>query len=113
MNNLENTLNYLLQRDLNFIIDGKVVKRGKLILLSIQDYYITFYLKHNNDQKKYELPYPFKFSVDGDRLTFDYTLKTFTHNNDDLLLKVCSLTKKSNFKIFDNHVIIENCSRDS
>lgn len=112
MNDLESTLNYLLQRDLNFIIDGKVVKRGKLILLSIQDYYITFYLKHNNEQKKYELPYPFKFNMHKHQLTFDYTLNTLAHNNDELLFKVRSLTKKKNCKIFDNQVIIENLSRD-
>lgn len=112
MRDLETTLNYLLQRDLNFIIDGKIVKRGKLILLSIQDYYITFYLKHNNEQKKYELPYPFRFDVDKQFLTFDYTLETFAHNNDDLLFKVRSLTKKKSCKIFDNRVIIENLSRE-
>lgn len=112
MIDLESTLNYLLQRDLNFIIDGKVVKRGKLILLSVQDYYITFYLKHNNEQKKYELPYPFKFVTDNHHLIFDYTLNTLAHHNDDLLFKVRSLTKKKNCKIFDNRVIIENLSRD-
>lgn len=112
MNNLEDTLNYLLQRDLNFIIDGKIVKRGKLILLSIQDYYITFYLKHNNEQKKYELPYPFKFHKDGHQLVLDYKLSTLTHNNANLLFRVCGLSRKKSCKMFDNTVIIENLSRE-
>lgn len=106
MIDLERTLNYFLQRDVNFTIDEKSVKRGKLILCNIKDFYITFYLKHNNEQKRYELPYPFHVEIKNNSITFDYTLNTLACNNDDLSLKLRSLNKKKNTKIYDNKITI-------
>ena len=45
---LESILNTLLQRNLNFQINNKIVKRGKLVLFSVKDYYITFFVKFGN-----------------------------------------------------------------
>jgi hypothetical protein len=106
MINLEQSLNYFLQREITFTVDNKCVKRGKLILCSIKDFYITFYLKHNDDQKRYELPYPFATHGVGKDLVFDYKLSTLSCNNVDLLLKLQSLNKKKNSKIYDNQIVI-------
>ena len=48
---LESILNTLLQRNLNFQINNKIVKRGKLVLFSVKDYYITFFVKFGPLQK--------------------------------------------------------------
>jgi hypothetical protein len=106
MINLERALNYFLQRDIIFTVDNKCVKRGKLILCSIKDFYITFYLKHNDDQKRYELPYPFAIESKNKELVFDYQLSTMACNNVDLLFKLQSLNKKKNSKIYDNKIVI-------
>jgi hypothetical protein len=106
MINLEQALNYFLQREITFTVDNKCVKRGKLILCSIKDFYITFYLKHNDDQKRYELPYPFATHGVGKDLVFDYKLSTMACNNVDLLFKLQSLNKKKNSKIYDNQIVI-------
>jgi hypothetical protein len=106
MIDLEQTLNYFLQRDITFTIDDKVVKRGKLILCNIKDFYITFYLKHNDDQKRYELPYPFALENTNRRVTMDYTLESVAGNNTDLLYKLQSLSRKKNTKIFNSKVVI-------
>lgn len=104
--NLERTLNYFLQREISFSIDNKVVKRGKLILCNVRDFYITFYLKHNNEQKRYELPYPFSLKSESNSVVFDYTLDTLSCNSDEMLFKLKSLAKKKNTKIYDSKVII-------
>lgn len=106
MINLEQALNYFLQREITFTVDNKCIKRGKLILCSIKDFYITFYLKHNEDQKRYELPYPFAAQEAGKDLIFDYKLSTMACNNLDLLFKLQSLNKKKHSKIYDNQIII-------
>jgi hypothetical protein len=110
MINLEQSLNYFLQREITFTVDNKCVKRGKLILCSIKDFYITFYLKHNDDQKRYELPYPFATHGVGKNLVFDYKLSTMACNNVDLLFKLQSLNKKKNSKIYDNQIVIAEVS---
>jgi|LauGreDrversion4_2_1035121.scaffolds.fasta_scaffold914632_1 hypothetical protein len=110
MINLEQSLNYFLQREITFTVDNKCVKRGKLILCSIKDFYITFYLKHNDDQKRYELPYPFATHGVGKSLVFDYKLSTMACNNVDLLFKLQSLNKKKNSKIYDNQIVIAEVS---
>ena len=106
MIDLERALNYFLQRDITFTVDNKCVKRGKLILCSIKDFYITFYLKHNDEQRRYELPYPFAVESKTGELVFDYKLSTMAHNNIDLLFKLQSLNKKKNSKIYDNRITI-------
>ncbi len=106
MINLEQTLNYFLQREIAFTIDNKVVKRGKLILCNIKDFYITFYLKHNDEQKRYELPYPFAVESTDKGIVMDYTLETIASSNMELLFKLQSLTKKKNTKTFNNKVTI-------
>lgn len=106
MIDLEKTLNYFLQREINFSIDSKTVKRGRLILCNIRDFYITFYLKHNSEQKRYELPYPFEVKITDQGIVFDYTLTTLACNSDSMFYKLKSLGKKKNTKIYDNKVIL-------
>jgi hypothetical protein len=106
MINLETPLNHFLQRNISFIIDNKVVKRGKLILFSVQDYYMTFYLKHGEDQKRYELPYPYTVSTTNNSMTLNYSLTALAQNNDELLFKIQGLTKKKNCKTYNNVVSI-------
>lgn len=106
MMNIEQTLNYFLQREITFSIDDKVVKRGKLILCNIKDFYITFYLKHNDDQKRYELPYPYAIEATSKGVVMDYTMESLAGSNLDLLFRLKSLNKKKNTKIFNSKVTI-------
>jgi hypothetical protein len=107
---IETTLNQLLQRSLSFSVNGKIVKQGKLILFSIKDYHITFFIRVNGTQKKYEIPYPFsvknsktkhgKYSV-----VFDYTAETLAQINGDLLFKLKNISSKPS-KLFNNKLTI-------
>lgn len=106
MSNLEPYFSNLLQRELVFSIDNKPIKRGKLILFNVKDFTITFFLLHNNEQKRYELPYPFLINSDKDVVSLDYRLETLSHNNDSILIKLRSLNKKKNIKIYDSIVTI-------
>lgn len=97
---LEHTLNTLLQRNLTFQINGKVIKRGKLVLFNIKDYYITFFVKVDTLQKKYEVPYPYYVELSENnnikRVVFDYTIERLSIPNSDLFFKLKNINTKAN-----------------
>ena len=75
---VESILNTLLQRNLSFQINKKIIKQGKLVLFSVKDYYITFFIKVGSLQKKYEVPYPFNVIHsklnNNHKVVFDYNV---------------------------------------
>jgi hypothetical protein len=106
INVLENNLNNFLQREVSFMVNNKTIKKGKLLLFTVKDFYITFLLRVNNEQKKFELPYPFHSNSKGLTAEMNYTLNEISHNCDHLYFKLKSLTPKTNAKIYDNVVYI-------
>ena len=49
----------LLQRNVAFYLDDKVIKKGKLVLVIKKDYYFIFNIYIDNILRKIEYPYPF------------------------------------------------------
>ena len=100
----------ILQRDVKFIINSKVLREGKLILLNLKDYYIECIFIVKDDKKKlYEIPAPFKINLGDNKIEFDYTVQTVTrkHLSNGVAIKmlVHDLGKKSKF--YDNVLTIE------
>lgn len=96
---VESILNTLLQRNLSFQINKKVIKQGKLVLFSIKDYYITFFIKVGALQKKYEVPYPFNVVHsklnNNHKVMFDYNVDVLAPTNSDLFIKLKNTTTKT------------------
>lgn len=81
---IEDKIKGLLQRKVIFALENKILKRGKLILFCVKDFFCVFTLiceEKNNKRIIYELPYPFKFFKNNDKYIFDYSVKTFCHSN--------------------------------
>jgi hypothetical protein len=107
---VEQIINNLLQRNVTFSINNKIVKTGKLILISIKEYYIIFTMLVGSAQKKYELPLPFHIefgkTFDGRQyLIFDYQIESIAQSNQDILIKMQTLNVKFN-KLHNNQVTI-------
>jgi len=105
--NIEEKINSALQKTLSFKINDKTVKRGKLILFSVKEFYLNFKLLDTscNAYKTYEIPYPFSFSFVNNNYYFDYRLKTLLKDNSELQ-QHCNLLKKIKFsKLYDNVLI--------
>ena len=74
----------ILQRDVRFVLnDKKVLRRGRLILYNVKDYFITFTIDSTkNVRKVYEVYYP--FSIDNNheksRLEFGYRVEDITND---------------------------------
>ena len=68
-----------LQKHLNFSINGKTIKKGKLILFRRVHYYVQIALMTDkNVRENFEIPIPFKVEnyLDEGLLYFDYRLNS-------------------------------------
>lgn len=81
---LEQNINRFLQQKVDFIVNGKSVKTGKLILFCVKDFYLVFTLVVQHSKKVFEIPYPYSFNIDDSKIILNYTLETFCHNNNDI-----------------------------
>ena len=106
---IERQLNSQLQRKLKFTVNNKVIKRGKLLLFIIKDFYLNFVLVNDKGERKYyEVPYPYSVQETPEgNVVLDYTLDTLSQNNKMLFyrLKVVNRIKKS--KLYDSKLIVE------
>ena len=110
MNNcLENVIEHLkpfLLRDIIIKTDKKVLKRGRLKIFQIKQYYINLSLEYKNSIKNYEIPYPYKIHLeqDGTQAVLNYHLSSFVPVNQ--INKVKCLDTSAKTKIYDNLVYI-------
>lgn len=103
---LEDSLKSIFQKDIQFKLNEKVLKEGKLILFSFKEFYLHFKLRVNNSYKNFEIPCPFEYTLETNRFVFDYTNKTFTKNNKNLEFLIKVLKKNKTSKYYNNHLII-------
>ena len=106
----EKTLNYLLQRDVTFILNNKVYKKGKILLYTLNDFYLYFVLKTDFQQNKnFEVPVPFDIRRDGSNVIFDYTFDTLSKGNSELFYRLRSATKEKNAKLYNTTMQLVTC----
>ena len=104
---IEYTFKDLLLSEINFCINGKIVKKGKLLNLSLKDFYIVFLLEVQKGGKKtYEIPYPYFIKKKNKSVLFDYKVDTFVHNDPLKYVKVKNFKPKKNSKFYDVEMII-------
>jgi len=103
----------LLQETVQFVIDKKVIKKGKLLLFSMKGFYLTFTIVNDKGEPKiYEIPYPFKISnihEDSPELTLDYTLNEISNDNAFTYIKLTNVKPIKKSKFFNTTVNIEVC----
>lgn len=103
----ESDLNYFLQRNIVFVLENKIIKEGKLFLYNQKDYYLIFYIRsNNNEQKKFEIPYPFSIQRHNNYLIFDYSLSAISSGDTELYYRLVSLNQNSNSRFYNNKIII-------
>ena len=107
---LENILKKYLQQDVQFVLNDRIVREGRIVLFNIKDFYVTFIIHTKKNQNKtYELPVPFKIRPQRDKsLVFDYSLVHIHHNDVKKKLYMTQIygktSKKS--KLYDNILTI-------
>ena len=106
---IENIISNFLQKRVTFSLETKTLKKGKLILFCIKDFFCVFTLlceEKNNKKIVYEIPYPFCISTQPNKLIFDYTLKGFCQNNPTLETKLKTIVPEKPSKIFNKKITI-------
>ena len=104
---LEKVTNFLkpfLLQDIVIKNDKKILKRGKLKIFQIKQYYINLSLEYKDSIKSYEIPYPYKMDWDDDVAILNYHLSSFIPIKQ--LNRVKFLDSSSKSKLYDNLVYI-------
>lgn len=105
---IEKDLTNLLLRDIVIYINPeKPLKRGKLKLFKVKEFYFSLFLENENgDIKNYEIPFPFNSKIGNRHLIFDYTIDEFAKNNDFVNFKTKVLNFKKKSKLYNNIVVL-------
>jgi|TARA_A100000172_G_scaffold80391_1_gene69821 hypothetical protein len=108
--NIEKDLqNLLLRNIIIFNNPKKLLKKGKLKLFKVKEFYYVLTLENEKgDLKEYELPFPFKSEFDKDHIKFDYNLENFSKQNSYVYYKskVLNFSKKS--KLYNTVVVLSS-----
>jgi len=107
---LEDTLKYLLQKNLKLYINNKQYRKGRLLLFKQNNYHIELTIKKNDtDVKKFEIPIPFAVELwkDDGLVYFDYRLLTLTKKNTMVYNILKPLSVETNNKFYDKILEIQ------
>jgi hypothetical protein len=105
---IEKDLTDLLLRDIIIYINPlKPLKRGKLKLFKVKDFYFSLSLENDKgDLKQYEIPFPFNTKTGNRYLEFDYRIDQFAKNNEFVLFKSKVLNFEKKSKLYNNIVVL-------
>jgi hypothetical protein len=106
---IEVGINKLLQSNIIFALENKIVKKGKLILFCVKDFFCVFTLiceDKNNKKIIYEIPYPFALNVFNNKVIFDYTVNTFCEKNKQVADIIRTLGIEKTSKLFNKRLSI-------
>lgn len=111
---LEEILKNHFQRQFEFELDGKIFKRGRLVLFRIDlksnNYDVLWMFKTSSEKLenfRTPIPYDVEYYPDESEIFFDYRIKTLVKGNTGLSNKLKKLASKySPSKYFDSIVTI-------
>jgi len=105
-NKIITTINKHLQKNVDFVVENKTIKSGRILLFSVKDFFCSFLLLHEGKKKRflYEIPYPYHFIDNGDEIVFDYTVTTFVNNNSSIKDDLIKFRNKKPSKLFNKKI---------
>jgi hypothetical protein len=106
---IEQYIKPFLLRTVEFSLDGRQLKQGKLQLFCIKDFFCVFTLINqdkNNKKVIYEVPYPFNIRDTGSSLELDYTIESFCMSNKAIKESVTAIRCQKISKLFNKKLIV-------
>ena len=100
---IEKKLSSFLLNQIEFKLpSGKSLKRGVLKVINTKQFYIKFSLQTPDKSiKVFEIPYPYKLTVENNICTFDYSLSCLCQDNIELFYKLKASNSKNHSKLYD------------
>ena len=99
----------ILQKNITIQSNNKIIRQGKLLMITQKDFYITFIMSIKGLTKKYEIPYPFDIIKSPNQIIFDYKVSKIC-SNDTAASMVLGLAKSMTPNKFFNNTIEINLS---
>ena len=111
MNHLTQYLQQYLLQPVEFVINNKVIKRGRIKLFNFKQYFIKFTIQtESGDIKTYDVLYPFKVTLEKDMCVFNYHLSSFTQSSIETFYKVKTLNKTKCLPTYDEIMLLKPLS---
>lgn len=107
MNNIEQQLKKCILKTVNFVIDDKSVRSGKIKVFNIKQFFIRFKILTNDIEKEYELPYPYKLIETNNGFIFDYCLSAFCPPSNENYYKMLLYDKSNASKLYNNYLFMK------
>jgi hypothetical protein len=104
MEELEHKLKDLILNDVDFTIDGKSIKKGKIKIFNTKQFFIKFKIENDGVVKEWELPYPYRLQKTDNGYLFDYCLSAFCPPTETVFYKMKLMDKKEASKLHDNYL---------
>lgn len=107
---LEDELKDIILKNIDFQVDGKSVKKGKVKVFNMKQFFIRFKLEVDQLTKEYDLPYPFKVVKLDNGYLFDYSLSAFCPRTEETYWKMLLMNKTEASKLHNNYLYVMTLS---
>lgn len=107
MDDMEEVLKKILLQNVEFRLDGKCIKAGKVQVFNTKQFFVKFKLDTDNE---YILPYPYKIRENRNEITFDYHLSAFCPRSEEVYWKMFAMDKSEASKLHNNYLTIVSLS---
>lgn len=98
-----------LQHNINVAYENKILKTGKLLLVSKKSAVVSLLILDNstNKNKNYEIPYPFGFHIYDNYIEFDYTFGSLCNNKEQTVTELERFVTKKPHRFLNKTLRIE------
>jgi hypothetical protein len=104
MTDIEQELKNVVLKTVKFTIDNKTIRSGRIDVFNTKQFFIKFKLSTGDEQREYEMPYPYKLIKLDNGYIFDYCLSSFCSVKDDNYFKMLGFDKTNASKLHNNYV---------
>lgn len=101
---LESIFQKHFQKNIKIHLGEKVLRTGKFILFAPKEYYLVFCIDTNGKKKYLEIPLPFLFTEQKEKITFDYS-SIILADDITLNLKITEYHKQYKSKYLNNKLV--------
>jgi hypothetical protein len=110
MHKLDEDLKFLILKNVEFQINNKIIKKGKVKIFNTKHFFIKFKLENSEVIKEFELPYPYRIVKQKNGFLFDYCLSAFIPKTEEVYWKIKTCNSSNASKLHDNYLYITTLS---
>ncbi len=101
---IEDTLKDLILQDVDFRLDGKSIRKGKIKILNTKQFFVRFKIENDGNTREFELPFPFKIEKIDNGYLFNYALSAFCPRTEEIYWVMKAMDKSQASKLHDSHL---------